>query len=234
MKFSIIIATLNEEKGIAKTINSIPPEIKKDAEIIVADVSTDSTPEIAEKLGARVIRMKEKGKGRQMREAVKQSKGEILIFMDGDATDPGEYIPKLIKKMEETKANIVLACRSGDNFKKDDKMAKRAYKLYAVFCLPLFWPIGIKAADPLAGFRAISRKDWDSLHLQSNYFEIETEMNLKALKKKFIIEEIHIPNLRRADGITGSKLFADPKMWFRIVWTVLKFYNKENIKIFKN
>lgn len=233
MKYSIIIATLNEERGIAKVINSIPPEIKKEAEIIVPDVSTDSTPEIAEKLGAKVIRMKEKGKGRQMREAVKQSNGEILIFMDGDATDPGEYIPELIKKMEETRANIVLGCRSGKNFKEDDRMAKKAYRLYAIFCLPLFWPVGIKVADPLAGFRVISRKDWDLLSLQSDYFEIETEMNLKAFKKKFIISEIHIPNLKRVDGITGSKLFTDPKMWFKIVWTVIKFYRKEKIIIFK-
>lgn len=91
MKYSIIIATLNEEKGIAKVINSIPKEIRSQSEIIVPDVSTDSTPEIAEKLGARVIRMKEKGKGRQMREAVRQSRGEILIFMDGDHRPGGIY-----------------------------------------------------------------------------------------------------------------------------------------------
>ncbi len=227
MFLSIIIPTLNEEKGIAKVINSIPEEIRAQAEIIVADVSTDSTPIIAEKLGARVIRMKEKGKGRQMREAVKQSNGEILIFMDGDATDPGEYIPEILKKMKETGANIVLACRSGENFKEDDKMAKRAYWLYAIFCLPLFWLIGIKSADPLAGFRVVSRKDWDSLCLESDYFEIESEMNVKALKKKFIIKEIHIPHLKRANGITESKLFADPVMWLKIVWTVLKFFKAE-------
>ncbi|MBU4338250.1 glycosyltransferase family 2 protein [Patescibacteria group bacterium] len=227
MKFSIIIATLNEEAGIAKAINSIPKEIRSQAEIIVSDVSTDSTPQIAEKLRARVIKMKEKGKGRQMREAVKQSKGEILIFMDGDATDPGEYIPKLIKKMEETNANIALACRSGEDFKEDNKMAKRAYWLYAIFCLPLFWLIGMKVADPLAGFRAISRKDWDLLDLKSDYFEIESEMNVKAIKKNFIIREIHIPHMKRADGITESKLFADPVMWLKIVWTVLKFFKAE-------
>lgn len=224
MKFSIIIATLNEEKGIATVINSIPPEIKKDAEIIVADVSTDSTPVIAEKLGAKVIRFEKKGKGRQMREAVKQSKGEILVFMDGDATDPGEYIPKIIDKMESTGANIVLACRSWESFKNDDKMAKMAYWFYAIFCLPLFWPMGIRVADPLAGFRAIRRKDWDALDLESDYFEIETEMNIKAVKRNFIIKEIHIPNLRRADGITGSKLFTDPKMWFKIAGKALGFY----------
>lgn len=223
MKYSIIIATLNEEKGIAAVINSIPADIRKDAEVIVADVSADSTPVIAEKLGAKVIRMKEKGKGRQMRNAVRESAGEILIFLDGDATDPAGYIPQLIKLLGSG-ANMALACRSGRSFAEDDKSAKMAYRLYSIFSLPLFWMIGLKAPDPLAGFRAIRRKDWDSLDLKSDYFEIETEMNIKAKERKFIIKEIQIPNLKRAGGVTSSKLFRDPGMWFRIVGMVLKFY----------
>lgn len=228
MKLSIIIPTLNEEKGIDMVINSIPLEIKKDAEIIVADVSTDSTSIIAERLGARVIRMNKKGKGWQMREAVKQSNGEILVFLDGDATDPAEYIPQLVQELQG--ANMVLACRSWENFEKDDKMAKMAYWFYAIFCLPLFWPMGVRVADPLAGFRAIRRKDWDALDLKSDYFEIETEMNIKALKHGFTIKEIHIPVLARAGGLMSSKLVTDPVMWLKIAGTVLKFYIAEKTK----
>jgi len=74
---SIIIPTLNEEEGIAKVICSIPEKIRRQSEVIVVDVSTDSTPIIAERLGAKVIREKRKGKGRQMRRGVKESTGEI-------------------------------------------------------------------------------------------------------------------------------------------------------------
>jgi len=222
MKYSIIIATLNEEKGIAKVINSIPLEIKKEAEIIVPDVSTDSTPRIAEKLGARVIRMKEKGKGRQMREAVKQSNGEILIFMDGDATDPGEYIPQLVEKLED--ASMALACRSEKNFKDDSRDMKNAYILTIIFCRPVFWLINFKASDPLAGFRAIRRKDWDKLDLKSDDFRIETEMNIKGMLHNFKVEEIQIPRLARAGGLTSSKLFLNPVMLFKILGMVLNFY----------
>lgn len=221
MKYSIIIATLNEEKGIAKVINSIPLEIKKEAEIIVADVSTDSTPIIAEKLGARVIRMKEKGKGRQMREAVKQSNGEILIFMDGDATYSGKYIPFLLEKIQN--ANIVLACQSWERFPKDDILAVAAYWFYAFFCLPPFWLLGVRVADPLAGFRVIRRSDWNILDLKSDYFEIETEMDLKALKKNFIIKDIHVPNTKRAGGMMNSGFFASPDMWFRILRMIIVY-----------
>src|SRR3989344_3319856 len=111
---SIIISTFNEEEGIAKTICSIPEEIRKTSEVIVVDVSDDFTPIIAKALGAAVLKEARKGKGWQMRQAVKKSKGDILIFMDGDGTDPGQYIPKLLKKLE--KANLVLGCRSSKEF----------------------------------------------------------------------------------------------------------------------
>lgn len=222
MKFSIIIPTLNEEKGIAKVINSIPKEIKDQSEIIVPDVSTDSTPRIAEKLGARVIRMKERGKGRQMREAVGQSKGEILIFLDGDTEHPPEYIPELLGKLQDV--DLALVCRSSDNFESDDKMTKMAYWFFSLYCVPIFALIKFKSAEPLTGFRAIRRKDWDRLDLKTDYFEIETEMDIKAVMNKFTIGEIHVPNLKRSSGLANSRFLASPAMWFKILGMILNFF----------
>ena len=226
---SIIIPTLNEEEGIARVLCSVPEKIKKQSEIIVVDVSTDCTPIIAERLGAKVIKAKAKGKGRQMREGVKNSRGEVLIFLDGDGTDPPEYIPKLLKKLE--KANLVLGCRSLKKFKEDDRMMRRVFGFYKFFIKPLFRLIGLKiAGDPLAGFRAIRRKDWDELDLRSNEFEIETEMNIKAIQKGFIIKEVAIPLLKRGGGLRKSKLLANPRMWFRILRTVLLCLHNDKLK----
>jgi len=226
---SIIIPTLNEEEGIAKVICSIPEKIRRQSEVIVVDVSTDSTPIIAERLGAKVIREKRKGKGRQMRRGVKESTGEILIFLDGDGTDPPQYIPKLIKKLET--ANLVLGCRSMKNFKSDDKMMRIFFKLYSLYMWPIFGLINFKASDPLAGFRAIRRKDWDKLDLKSDYFEIETEMDIKVIKKGFVIKEVAIPNLKRGGGLKNSKLISNPKMWLRIIKVALKYFKDEELKL---
>ncbi len=99
-KLSIIIPTLSEEEGIAKVICSIPKETRKESEVIVIDVSNDLTSIIAERLGARVIKAERKGKGRQMRQAAEQANGEILIFLDGDGTDPAQY-SKIIERVKE-------------------------------------------------------------------------------------------------------------------------------------
>ncbi len=226
---SIIIPTLNEEEGIAKVICSIPEKIRKQSEVLVVDASNDMTSIIAERLGAKVIWTEQRGKGRQMRQAVENSQGEILIFLDGDGTDPAQYIPRLLKELEG--ADLVLGCRSMKEFKADDKQMRRVFKVYAFFIQPLFRLIGFNAADPLAGFRVIRRKDWDRLNLESNDFKIETEMNIKAMKLGFVIKEVAIPHLKRCGGgLRASKLTRNYGQWLEISKLFLKYLREEKIK----
>jgi dolichol-phosphate mannosyltransferase len=227
---SIIIPTLNEEEGIAKVLCSIPEEIREKSEIIVVDVSTDYTSVIAERLGAKVIKVKEKGKGRQMRIAVEQSRGDILVFLDGDGTDPPEYIPQLLKELET--ADLVLGCRGIHFSEADDPAFRRFFKFYGAFIRPVFRLIDFNIkGDPLAGFRAIRRKDWDRMKLESNFFEIETEMNIKAMKLGFVIKEVATPHLKRAGGLRKSKLTFHPEMYLKIAEVLLKHFKDETIRV---
>ncbi|MEK7061688.1 MAG: glycosyltransferase family 2 protein [Patescibacteria group bacterium] len=218
---SIIIPTLNEEEGIAKVICSIPKKIRKFSEVIVTDASSDMTPIIAENLGVKVLRLKKKGKGFQMKEAVKQSSGDILIFLDGDGTDPAEFIPALLKKLENSQ--LVLGCRSLTKFDNEEPEMRQFFQLYKAIASPVSSILGLKVSDPLAGFRAIRRKDWDALNLQSDDFDIETEMNIKAINKGFTIKEVLIPNLKRCGGAQNSKFIKNPKMWFKIFKMLLEY-----------
>ncbi len=215
MKYSIIIPTRNEELGIAKVICSIPEEIKKDAEIIVVDSSEDLTPKIAECLGAKVLRPKKKGKGYAMRYAAKRAKGEILIFLDGDGTDPAEYIPKLVKKLE--RADMVLGTRAAEYTKKDDPKMQLRFRIYKLFIIPAFkaigWPL---KGDPLAGFRALRKETWEKMNLKSDGFLIETEMDIKAIEMGLKLAEVPIPHLKRAGGVFSSKMTFNIKEWSEI------------------
>lgn len=226
---SIIIPTLNEEEGIAKVICSIPEKIRKKSEVIVVDVSDDMTPVIAKKLGAKVIRTAKKGKGRQMRLGVKKSRGEILIFLDGDCTDPPEYIPQLLKELKS--ANLVLGCRYLKDFEIDNKTLRRIFKVYGFFITRLFRSINFKTnGDPLAGFRAIRKNDWEKLNLESDDFKIETEMNVKAVKQGFVIKEVPIPHLKRCGGgLKGSKLLGNPQQVLEIYKLILKYFKDEQL-----
>ena len=227
-EYSIIIATKNEEEGIAKVLCFIPKEISKQSEVIIVDSSTDCTPIIAERLGARVIHEPKEGKGRAMKRGVGESIGEVLIFLDGDGTDPPQYIPRLLEKLEG--ATLVLGCRCKEDFEEDDPWMRNVFRFYAIFVGPLFRIVGLQVSDPLAGFRAIRRGDWDKLDLESDDFRIEVEMDVKALKENFTIDEVEIPHLKRAGGMRKSKLATNPTMWFKIMNVALKYTKDEKIK----
>jgi dolichol-phosphate mannosyltransferase len=220
-KISIIIPTKNEEGGIAKVLCSIPEDILKDGEVIVVDSSRDLTPLIAKKLGAKVISLKKDGKGFAMKKAVEASSGEILVFLDGDGSDPPEYIPKLLKKLEN--ADIVLGTRNLKKFRGSNSIDKTIFSFYYNIVYPLFRMAGLTIdGDPLAGFRAMRRKTWDALNLCSDDFLIETEMNIKAVEHGLKIAEVHIPLIRRYGGLLNSKLATNPKQIIKIISYLLK------------
>ena len=222
MKYSIIIPTKDEEEGIAKVLCSIPESIKKESEIIVVDSSKDLTPKIAECLNAKVLRPNKKGKGYAMKYAVKRSKGDIIIFLDGDGTDPASYIPKLVKKLKNS--DIVLGCRSYSYSKEDDPKMRTVFKIYSKFVIPTFKAIGWKVSgDPLAGFRVMKRQTWNKMNLKSNGFLIETEMNIRALELGLKVTSLPIPHLKRAGGLGKSKLVSSPKDWVKIAKYVIKY-----------
>jgi glycosyltransferase involved in cell wall biosynthesis len=213
-KVSIIIPTLNEEKGIKDTIQEIPAYIKAYSEIIVVDgLSDDNTTSEAEKASAKILIEKKKGKGTAMRSGVDYARGEFLIFMDGDGTYPSEAIPKFIDLLEEYDlviGNII-------PFLKDLK-GKRVEQLYVYFSTKLtnllFSIFGIALEDPLDGMRAIRKADFEKLNLESDGFEIEAEMNIKAFNHDFKIAEVPIKYLRRKGK---SKFVFDLRSQLRIV-----------------
>jgi len=216
-KYSIIIPTKNEEATIGKVLSSIPNKLRRHSEIIVADSSEDSTPEIAKLFNAKVIKINEGGKGRAVKEAIKISRGGILVFLDGDGTDPPSYIPILLEKLKD--CNLVLGCR--DLSKTKDKTTKILFMIYKHGFVNLFLrkfkKMGLDISDPLAGFRVIRKRDFNRLDIRSNNFEIEAEMNAKALALGYKINAVPIPIKLRDGGIFRSKLLLNPKELAKII-----------------
>ena len=92
---SIIIPTLNEERGISKILSEIPDSINNEkVEIIVTDSdSTDNTRKVAKKLGAKVINIKKRGKWLAVKKGMSESRGDKLVFIDSDGEHNPKYIP---------------------------------------------------------------------------------------------------------------------------------------------
>jgi len=229
-EISIIIPTKNEEDGIAKVIVSIPERIRKISEIIVVDNSTDLTPKIAKALGAKVIKVKKPGKGYAMKIGAKKAKGEILVFLDGDGADSPIFIPRLVKKIKEG-YDLVLGARYLKSFKEDDKISRFIFGyIWRPLVLTVFGMLGWPGkGDPLSGFRALRKETWNKMKLKTNNFEIETEMNLKAIDMNLKIYEIPVPCLKRAGK---SKFIFNIPQWFAIFNLLINYIKDRKLRSF--
>lgn len=104
MKLSVAMITLNEERILEKTLQSVK-EIA-DEIIIVDSGSTDQTENIAKKYGAKFFVEKWKGYGPQRNSAIDKCSNEWILNIDADE----EISPALQKRIESIK-------KSGDTNK---------------------------------------------------------------------------------------------------------------------
>lgn len=91
---SIIIPALNEERYIAKTLESARRQkTSLNYEIVVADNgSEDRTAEVAERYADKVVNVKRKGIWIGRNTGAKKSSGKTLVFIDADTVIPPNYL----------------------------------------------------------------------------------------------------------------------------------------------
>lgn len=115
LSLTIGMLTMDEEPSIARMIEAIR-EVAPDAKLLCVDSSTrDRTPEIAARMGARVLRqVPARGHGPAMEllmyEASKQS--EALVYLDCDFTYPTSNIPAIRRLLEEEAVDVVNCART--------------------------------------------------------------------------------------------------------------------------
>jgi glycosyltransferase involved in cell wall biosynthesis len=110
---SVVMITMNEEAAVAKVIADIRA-VAPDAEILLVDSSKDRTAEIAESLGARVIRQfPPKGYGPAMDMVLRNAKGDVVVTLDCDGSYPTAMIPVLARFVTDDGWDLVDGARVG-------------------------------------------------------------------------------------------------------------------------
>lgn len=98
LTISVIIPTLNEEKHLPQTLARL--ENVENLETIVADGgSRDATVELAKARNARVI-CSPPGRGVQLNQGVKESSGELLLFLHSDTRLPSNFSPLIHQTLD--------------------------------------------------------------------------------------------------------------------------------------
>jgi glycosyltransferase involved in cell wall biosynthesis len=117
-RFSVVIPCFNEANYIEKTLRSVAEQdFKGDVEVIVVDNNcTDSTAEIAKRLGAKVVFESTPGVCSARQRGTEEAKGEIIVSTDADTVFANNWLSSIDRQFNKKKSTIAVAgpCRFVD------------------------------------------------------------------------------------------------------------------------
>jgi len=225
VELSIVMPCLNEADTIATCIEKARQALREHniaGEIIIADNgSTDGSPAIATRMGARVIHVEAKGYGNALMGGISAARGKFVIM--GDADDSYDFleVPKFVEKLRAG-FDLVQGCRlpSGGGRVMPGAMPRLhrwwGNPMFSSMVRHMFWaPIH----DVYCGMRGFTKELYDRLSLRCTGMEFATEMIIKSSISGVRMSEVPI-TLHR-DGRTSH---APHLKTFRDGWRTLRFF----------
>ncbi|MEX2682395.1 MAG: glycosyltransferase family 2 protein [Candidatus Sigynarchaeota archaeon] len=184
--------TKNEAKAIEPLLHLIQKGMKNfDYEVIIIDKSDDETPDIIKKLvddKIKLIFQRGKGYGDAYKIGIKESRGSIIVFIDGDQTYNPLYIPRFIHYLERDDVDFV----NGKRILTKGSMS--SIHIFGNLILSRLIQIlfNIKIHDTQCGLRAIKRKALRRLDLREKGMSFASEMVIESKIKGIQVAEITI------------------------------------------
>lgn len=230
-KIAIILPAYNESLTIKDTILSFYNELPNSNIVVIDNNSSDNTSEIVEntfkeyKINGTLLFEKRQGKGNAIRHAFNKIDSDVYVMCDADMTYPSSMVHEIIKPVLKDNIDMVVGDRLSDgDYKEENKRLFHDFgnQLVKKMVNKLFKS---DLADIMSGYRAFSK------HFVKNYpilvegFELETDMTLHALDKRFNIKEVKITYKDRPEG-SFSKLDTlndGAKVIFTII-QILRYY----------
>ena len=236
MKIEIGIPAFNEEKNIARILL----QLKKISQNIIVcdDGSNDLTAEIAEGLGAIVVRHKRNlGYGAGIRTIFLKAKeitADVLITFDADGQHRIQDINTVLDPILKNEADIVIGSRFLNNNTKIPKYRKIGIKTITSITNS---SIGKKLSDSQSGFRSYNKKTLDKIIPSESGMGVSTEILIKASKEKLRITEVPIIVSYEGDTSTHNPISHGMSvilstMKFTSIERPLTFYGIPGIVLF--
>lgn len=227
----MILPAYNEEQTVAATIEDFHQALPDGAIWVINNRSNDATAEIAQNTLSRlcckggVINENRPGKGNAVRRAFLNIDAEIYILADADMTYPAGQINKLMAPVINGEADMVVGDRhSAGHYSAENKRALHGFgnRLVRILVNKLFHA---KLVDIMSGYRVFSRCFVKNYPILVEGFEIETDMTLHALDKRFRIVEIPVEYQDRPGG-SFSKLntLRDGAKVISTIGNILRYY----------
>ena len=227
MRVSVVIPTHNEAEAIERVLADLPSDLT--TEVIVVDSnSSDGTPEIAARMGARVVQEPRRGYGRACLTGLAAANSpDVVVFLDGDYSDRPSELPILLAPIidgpAEGRADITLGSRL------QGRRSAGALPWHQVFGNRLAASLirllyGLEISD-LGPFRAGRADVLRSLALEETTYGWAVEMILKGALAGFRVVEVPVsyhPRIGKSK-ISGTLKGTVGAAWF-ILSLIVRYY----------
>lgn len=222
-KVAVLIPCYNEAVTIGKVVDDFK-RVLPDADIYVYDNnSKDDTAAIAEDHGAIVRTEPRQGKGNVVRQMFREIDADYYIMVDGDDTYPAEAAPRLLEPLMNDTADMTVGDRlSNGTYGEENDRAFHGFGNNLVrWLIKVIY--GYAFDDVMTGYRAFNRIFVKTMPVLSEGFQIETELSIHAVDKRFRITDVPIDYRDRPEG-SYSKLstFGDGAKVLRAIGSLFK------------
>jgi glycosyltransferase involved in cell wall biosynthesis len=223
MRVSVIIPTRNEAAALSHVLADLPCGLVNEV-LVVDSNSTDGTPEVAARMGARVIAEPRRGYGQACLTGIAQaSSPDIIVFLDGDYSDRPAELPNLLAPILDGRADIAIGSRLAGT------RARRAMPWHAAFgnrlaAFLINVLFGQHITD-LGPFRAARADVLQQLALEETTYGWAVEMILKGALRGFRVVEVPVSYYPRIgeSKISGTFTGTVGAAWF-IFSRILRYY----------
>jgi 2-polyprenyl-3-methyl-5-hydroxy-6-metoxy-1,4-benzoquinol methylase len=215
LSLTVGMLTMDEEESVEAMIGEIR-RVAPDAKILCVDSSTkDKTPEIAQRLGARVLRqIPPRGHGPAMELLMYSAaaESEALIYLDCDFTYPADAIPVVRRLLEDERVDVVNCCRTRS---KPDAMPLANYMANRSFAAMAHALHGIPTCDLHSGMRGYRSSVIRAFDFDGEGDAIPIDTLLFPAKSGYHVVEMPIAY---AERVGASKL----RKVAGTVWTMIR------------
>ena len=200
---AVLLPCFNEQPTIGKVIDDFRAALPSATIYVYDNNSTDDTARIATQKGAVVKKEPRQGKGNVIRSMFEDIDADVYIMADGDDTYPAEAAPSMVEKILEGYDMVIGDRLSSTYFEENKRPFHNIGNRMVRGAINGLFRANI--TDVMTGYRAFSFTYVKTYPIQSEGFEVETEMTIHSLDKNIRIYEMPIQYRDRPAG-SVSKL----------------------------
>jgi glycosyltransferase involved in cell wall biosynthesis len=189
VRVAVIVPVWNEAAAIGRVLAELPLGVA-DELLVVDGGSSDGTPAIARAAGATVLNQEGRGYGAACLTGARAASAELLVFLDGDYSDPPAQIGRLIRPIREGRADLVLGSRERGRLERGAlPLHARLGNRVAVSLLRLLYRLPV---TDLPSFKAVRRDHLLALGIQDLHYGWTAELIARAARSGLRVHEVPI------------------------------------------